>query len=358
MAEMQAVAGWLAYSAPPVDPSPHVRAALMRKISRQRPAAPATAPPAAFRPWPRLWAAAAAIALLLAGVATGYAVRLRGRVQSLEAENQRWLRQPAGPLIAPPAAAENRPPTPASSTPEIPPVTARPAAPPEGVAPAARRPALTAEDSERRLAVEALAAERQRVADLEKTVEEQTRKFQVASLEWAATQQRLQALVTDRERSLQERERMLSAYAQEVERLKKLADQYQQTLRAQQGEMEKYRQLASFLDAPDLKVLPLKGTSRAAGAAGHAFIANNRLLFYGYKLPALPGERTYQVWLIRRRHPAVVSGGVFQPDGQGRGSLHFLEPSLLTDITSIAVTDEPAGGSSKPTGHKFLIGLL
>ena len=52
---------------------------------------------------------------------------------------------------------------------------------------------------------------------------------------------------------------------------------------------------------------------------------------------------------------AWLSGGLFPGGGQQR-IVEFRDAQLAADITALAVTDEPAGGSTLPTGHKFLIG--
>jgi anti-sigma-K factor RskA len=59
------------------------------------------------------------------------------------------------------------------------------------------------------------------------------------------------------------------------------------------------------------------------------------------------------LWLLRGQSPAVVSGGLFTPETT---VVEFTDRALVSRITGMAVTDEPAGGSKTPTGHKFLVG--
>jgi len=90
---------------------------------------------------------------------------------------------------------------------------------------------------------------------------------------------------------------------------------------------------------------------------GHALIAgDSQLVFFGSQLPALPAGRTYQLWVLRSKGPAIVSAGTFNPNGGRQAMLQFGERALLSNITALAITDEPAGGSVLPTGHKWMIG--
>jgi anti-sigma-K factor RskA len=51
-----------------------------------------------------------------------------------------------------------------------------------------------------------------------------------------------------------------------------------------------------------------------------------------------------------------VSAGVFRASDR-RAEFQVADASLLDSLTSLSVTEEPAGGSAKPTGHKVLIGV-
>jgi anti-sigma-K factor RskA len=115
--------------------------------------------------------------------------------------------------------------------------------------------------------------------------------------------------------------------------------------------------LASMMSDPQLRVVKLRATEKGKTMEGHALIASgSQLMFYASQLPALPSNRVYQLWLIRSNGPSIASAGVFSPDAANRAVLQLRDPVLLSSVTTIAVTDEPAGGSPLPTGHKWLIG--
>lgn len=132
----------------------------------------------------------------------------------------------------------------------------------------------------------------------------------------------------------------------------------QRRLRLRADEVAMQADLAvAILTAPDLRTIALAGADTGAGAQGRAYWSRREgLLIVADQLPPPPEGRTYQVWVIDGSRPAPISAGLLQPEG-GRGML--LVPALR-DVTSgaitVAVTDEPRGGLSAPTGNKHLIG--
>jgi hypothetical protein len=151
-----------------------------------------------------------------------------------------------------------------------------------------------------------------------------------------------------------ERVASLTSRTQELERE---VAQYRVLLETERKRADQNLLLAGMVSDPSLRVVNLRATERDRAVEGHALIAgNSRMLFYASKLPALPANRVYQLWLIRSNGQAIASAGIFTPDAANRGAVQVRDPSLLTGVTGIAVTDEPAGGSAQPTGHKWMIG--
>jgi hypothetical protein len=121
--------------------------------------------------------------------------------------------------------------------------------------------------------------------------------------------------------------------------------------RAEQG-----LQLASFLGSPGTRLVKLKGTEAAGTATAQVLVSGTgKILLFVNDLPALPAGREYQLWMIRSSGPAIVSAGVFRASDRN-AEFQVADAALLNSLTSLSVTDEPAGGSPKPTGHKVLIG--
>jgi len=75
-------------------------------------------------------------------------------------------------------------------------------------------------------------------------------------------------------------------------------------------------------------------------------------LFAAENLPVLPANRSYQLWTIVGGKP--VSHGVFELDANGAAQL-LGEPAPGM-AEAYAVTVEPLGGVSEPTGPKVLLG--
>ncbi|HUE75412.1 MAG TPA: anti-sigma factor [Chloroflexota bacterium] len=74
------------------------------------------------------------------------------------------------------------------------------------------------------------------------------------------------------------------------------------------------------------------------------------------RLPPLPEDRVYQVWLIRNGER--TSGGWFRVDGDGFGWLKIDAPARLSEFQGVGITPEPPGGSAEPTGSRVLGGQL
>ena len=72
-------------------------------------------------------------------------------------------------------------------------------------------------------------------------------------------------------------------------------------------------------------------------------------------LPKLDKQREFECWIFRKKDPKIVSAGNFTPHDDNRAVLEFADPSVVSDISLIEVTDEPRGDNSdQPTGTKLL----
>ncbi|HVU10356.1 MAG TPA: anti-sigma factor [Phototrophicaceae bacterium] len=70
-------------------------------------------------------------------------------------------------------------------------------------------------------------------------------------------------------------------------------------------------------------------------------------LIYTDTLPQLSAGKTYQLWFIQDSKP--VSAGIFSLDQLGVGVLVFNLDHPMSDYSAVAISTEPAGGSSQPT---------
>jgi anti-sigma-K factor RskA len=83
-------------------------------------------------------------------------------------------------------------------------------------------------------------------------------------------------------------------------------------------------------------------------------VEHSRLVLIASNLPKLDNQRQFQCWIVRKKNPKIVSAGVFSPNDENHAVLEFEEPSVISDISLVEVTNEPRGGSSEPTGTKLL----
>lgn len=110
----------------------------------------------------------------------------------------------------------------------------------------------------------------------------------------------------------------------------------------------------SILTASDMRRIELTGSGSGARAY---WSATRGLLVAADQLPVPPPGRVYQVWLIGGGAP--VSAGVLGTPRTGRGMLIVPPPGgIASGSVTVAVTDEPPGGLTAPTGAKHLVGSV
>ena len=91
--------------------------------------------------------------------------------------------------------------------------------------------------------------------------------------------------------------------------------------------------------SPERVIHAAVGQAVLRAAGGHGELVVDRL-------PALPGDRTYELWLVGRRgHPTPST--LFGVTARGTADLGV--PGDLRGITRLLVTVEPRGGSLVPT---------
>ena len=106
--------------------------------------------------------------------------------------------------------------------------------------------------------------------------------------------------------------------------------------------------IAAVLTAADAQ------TFNTANGTGTAVLTVSRstgdMVFLAHGLKDAGDKRTYQVWLLGPGS-AVTSMGTFDSDGKEHTTRLFNGPG---DASALAVTEEPAGGSTRPTTKPVL----
>jgi len=122
-------------------------------------------------------------------------------------------------------------------------------------------------------------------------------------------------------------------------------------------ESDRDRLINSVLAAPDLARIDLSGQPVAPSATARAYWSrSNGLVVLASNLPPLPAGRIYQLWVLTKE-PAPMSAGLLQPDRDGHALMTVVTPVDRPSPVAMAVTIEPAGGVTAPTGDKYLVGV-
>ena len=82
--------------------------------------------------------------------------------------------------------------------------------------------------------------------------------------------------------------------------------------------------------------------------------ALNEWTFIAHNLPRPRSGRTYQLWLVTANQK--ISAGTFTPTAAGDALVRATYSLPRTALAAVAVTDEPAEGSSQPTTTPFILG--
>jgi anti-sigma-K factor RskA len=124
-------------------------------------------------------------------------------------------------------------------------------------------------------------------------------------------------------------------------------------LRAQLAEQH---QLVEVLRDPNAQLITFEG-ERSRGVMRLLLDPDDRRAYViGASLPALPADRTYQLWLIDDAGP--VSAGLFRPDARGTAIVPLTTDRPLSRYQLVGVTIEPTGGSPQPTMQPILLAPL
>lgn len=122
------------------------------------------------------------------------------------------------------------------------------------------------------------------------------------------------------------------------------------------AELDRQQAVVGLLRDPATQIIALSGLEPAPSARAR-MIWNAPVggLFVAAGLPAIPDGKSYQLWAIVEKS-APVSAGVFTVDAKGVGSLRVPPLPGVGTVAVFAVTLEPAGGLSAPSGKMYLAG--
>lgn len=140
------------------------------------------------------------------------------------------------------------------------------------------------------------------------------------------------------------------------ERLRRQVEVLSRQVGTMRTEVLQAKQDLQVLAGPGVQAVTLAGLGPAPDAKGRTYVnpGTHDALFYAFDLPALPEDKTYQLWFIADGKP--VPAGVFAVDPRGTASLRVQQVADVARIQAWAVTVEPRGGLPQPTGAMVLKG--
>jgi anti-sigma-K factor RskA len=130
-------------------------------------------------------------------------------------------------------------------------------------------------------------------------------------------------------------------------------------LERERADREKLSETIAALSRSGTRTIHLAGQAVAPTASARVFLdpSQRRAFVFFNGLPANANDKSYQLWIIRADQVAPQSAGVFNVDKSGAASLVVQNLPVETNIKALAVTLEPKGGVSAPTGEKYLVGM-
>jgi hypothetical protein len=111
--------------------------------------------------------------------------------------------------------------------------------------------------------------------------------------------------------------------------------------------------VAVILAAPDLVRFNLTSTLADGSSAQVLWSRTRGIVLSGSRLQAAGSDKTYQLWLVTSNQS--VSAGIFDPDAAGRATLVVdAPPKIAGPVVGAAITLEPKGGRTTPSGQTLL----
>jgi hypothetical protein len=145
----------------------------------------------------------------------------------------------------------------------------------------------------------------------------------------------------------------VASLSQERDRLAQQVTTLQSERDLARADAQRMAQALGFITGPGVRAIQLAGLGPTPDASGHTFVdpQHRQAIFYASGLPALPADKSYQLWFITDK---PVSAGVFEVDPNGNGSLKV--DGVAEGVHNWAVTIEPRGGVPQPSGAMVLLG--
>lgn len=143
----------------------------------------------------------------------------------------------------------------------------------------------------------------------------------------------------------------------ESDRLSQSVAKLQADSAEQQSQLDRAREVVATLTATNAIVVPVMAPDTPPQPQGKAIYVRDkaRLIFVASNMPALPPQKSYELWLIPMQG-APIPAGVFKPDVHGSAIVVHPPLPVGTEAKAFAVTVEPEQGSQTPTMPIVMMG--
>lgn len=142
-----------------------------------------------------------------------------------------------------------------------------------------------------------------------------------------------------------------------IQREAELDDLHNQLASASRKGRATQDELAALLRVPDIHAVSLSGSDMAKGAGGLLLFdpRTQKVWLYAVNLPECPNGTTYQLWAIADKPTSV---GTFHMDSGETAHMLVRRLPDFARAKQFAISLEPSGGRSQPTGPVYLKGSL
>jgi anti-sigma-K factor RskA len=132
-------------------------------------------------------------------------------------------------------------------------------------------------------------------------------------------------------------------------------EKQRQAMQALLHDREETEKLVGVFAASDTLTVKLAPAAGTIGAGVVKYNGRMGMVVYSAQLPAAPGGKSYQMWLVPASG-APISAGVMEKGGRAVGPVWIAEVPANTEAKAFAITVEAAGGAPQPRGPKVLVG--
>lgn len=132
------------------------------------------------------------------------------------------------------------------------------------------------------------------------------------------------------------------------------------TITELKDEINKKDEMLAVLGSRSVKMVVMAG--REVNPDGYGKVVwdpeKQQALLQVANLPTVPSDKDYQLWLIKDKKP--ISAGVFAVNNSSDSffKIEDLAEADQQSASAFAITQEPKGGSKKPTGDMYLLGNI